>query len=190
MYRNKRGSHYVGFVSTDKELVEIVKNLMGATNAIEVYRSPHQNYQLRYTLQIGSKRLYQRLVDLGFTPRKSLTLTLPQIPDKLLGHFVRGYLDGDGCVVVHRYKPRNRPGITKSFCLKFTSGSRMFLESLRVQINRAASVSIGTLLTRGPTHFVLQYGVRDSRQLYNFLYPTNTVPCLQRKHEKFKQGLK
>ena len=56
---------------------------------------------IRCRIMFQNKHLKQALIDLGCTPRKSLTLTFPsneQVPDKYLFDFVRGYIDGDGSI--------------------------------------------------------------------------------------------
>lgn len=46
---------------------------------------------------------YERLLELGMTPRKSLTIGFPhKIPENMQRHFVRGCWDGDGSVY-HEY---------------------------------------------------------------------------------------
>src|SRR5258708_3881960 len=97
MYRNNNDSYYISFTSADLSLIAQVKKIMQVSNAIEIYQPRRKNSKLRYTLQIGSKRIFKRLLDLGLTPNKSLTLPFPEVPDAYLGHFVRGYFDGDGC---------------------------------------------------------------------------------------------
>lgn len=188
MYRNKRGSYYVGFTSTDYELIKTTKRLMGATNAIEEYQRPKPNCKRRYVLQIGSKRLFRRLLELGFTPHKSRTLKFPSIPEVALCHFVRGNLDGDGCVHVGTYNRKNRLSTQKIFRVYFTSGSSLFLKSLRQLLHKVANIGFGSLGEKDLA-WDLVYSARDARQLYSFLYPTSTVPCLKRKREKFKLGI-
>lgn len=52
-----------------------------------------------YILRVGNKKMFDDLVDLGLTPRKSLKLVFPQISHRYFGFFLRGYFDGDGCVM-------------------------------------------------------------------------------------------
>lgn len=189
MYKNKRGSYYIGFVSTDQELIEIVKRLMGVSNTVEEYQSPKPNHKRRYTLQIGSRKMFQQLIDLGFTPAKSLVVTLPAVPDALLGHFARGYLDGDGCVYTGTYYDSSKKRYLSAFSVRFTSGSRSILKALQIRLKNMAGIGKGSLVTRTSSHFVLSYSARDARHLYGFMYPSN-VPCLKRKKEKFEQGIK
>lgn len=55
----------------------------------------------RCRLLFCSKELANDLASLGCVNNKSLTLTFPteeQVPQELLRHFLRGYVDGDGCL--------------------------------------------------------------------------------------------
>lgn len=45
-----------------------------------------------------STKMCDDLVKLGCTERKSLTLEFPKLREDLIRHFIRGYLDGDGCI--------------------------------------------------------------------------------------------
>lgn len=53
-----------------------------------------------------SLKMCEDLIDLGCTPKKSLTLSFPEIEKSLLHHFVRGYFDGDGCASLHNKKQK------------------------------------------------------------------------------------
>jgi len=44
-----------------------------------------------------SKRIYNKLTDLGLHERKTHSLTWPKLPKRVLSDFLRGYSDGDGC---------------------------------------------------------------------------------------------
>lgn len=55
----------------------------------------------RCRLLFCSKELANDLAVLGCVNNKSLILTFPneqQVPQQLLRHFLRGYVDGDGCL--------------------------------------------------------------------------------------------
>jgi Mor family transcriptional regulator len=61
----------------------------------EVRLRPNIN---KATLTLGSKRIAAQLVALGCTPRKTFTLQFPEwIEGEMLRHFMRGFIDGDGC---------------------------------------------------------------------------------------------
>ena len=190
MYKNKRGSCYIGFCSTEKELIETTKAVMRVSNRIEEYQPDKPNHQKRYTLQIGSKRIYGRLLQLGFTANKSLTLRFPEAPNEFLADFLRGFMDGDGNVMADLVKRRDRAKPTGVLCLRLTSGSEVFLEQLRQQLNKVFGVGIGSLMKRRENHYLLQYSTRATRHLYQLMYPSSTVPHLKRKREKIEFGIK
>lgn len=79
MYRNRRGSSYISFTTTDFEPIDKVKSILQISNKIEVYK-PKGNSRLSFTLQIGSIYVFNKLIKLGLTPAKSKTLKLPRIP--------------------------------------------------------------------------------------------------------------
>jgi hypothetical protein len=73
--------------------------------------------------------------------------------------------------------------------VRFTSGSYKFLASLQSKMVKLYGIGPGSLFSRGPTHHVLGYSTSDSRQLYNLMYPTATVPCLTRKRHVFENTI-
>lgn len=53
-----------------------------------------------------SKKMCNDLILLGCTSKKSLTLAFPKINNKLIRHFIRGYVDGDGCITFGNKKQK------------------------------------------------------------------------------------
>ncbi|MDP3997566.1 MAG: hypothetical protein Q8P73_03645 [bacterium] len=189
MYKNKRGSCYIGFCSVEREQIELIKKLINAGNQIESYQPHHGNRQKRHTLQIGSKMIYQRLINLGFTPNKSLTMKYPNIPNEVLGDFVRGYLDGDGCVSFNEYYYPDRKKIRRWVTIRFVCGSKSFLADLAKQLHQQAGVNLVKAPKSGRAYRI-SYSTNDSRQLRKLLYPNSTVPCMPRKRNKLEMALK
>lgn len=81
----------------DHQHNEKLRDLIYPGKPIVKYISP-EGYE-HSMFNFGSKYMAQRLMELGITPRKSLTLKFPCVPSEYLRHFVRGYFDGDGCVM-------------------------------------------------------------------------------------------
>ena len=126
MLKNARGAHFIKFHSVDKDLLELLKNLLGSSHKISV-RKPLRSEQTLFRLQVGSKDIYYDLLRLGLTPAKSKTITFPSIPASLIPHFIRGYFDGDGHVSVSRYLRKGRNAkISRTILSGFTSGSKNF----------------------------------------------------------------
>lgn len=188
MFRNKRGSYYMAFTSTDEELIRQVKQIMRVSNKIEVYQIKSKA-KLRYNIQIGSHKLFSQLLNLGFTPNKSLSLKLPKnIPNLLMGHFLRGYFDGDGNAYYSHSKRKNRPGYVNYLIINLRSGSKIFLEPLQKQLTQL--LGIRGSLYRHSGAFSLAYSGGDVVKLYSFLYPDIRVPHLERKRVILEAGIK
>lgn len=192
MYHSSNGGHstgglYIAFSSVDCQLIETIKKVMQINNKIEVSDYKQATYKTKYLLRIVNQKAYQRLINLGFMPSKSLKIGFPKIPSSVLCHFVRGYFDGDGCVYFGRHKRCDRDDYRDILMVKFTCGSRKFLKTLQQKLNRFAGVGLGSLHPH-QSAWDLAYSTRDARQLYNFMYPTGTVPHLRRKKAKFEKA--
>lgn len=101
----------IGLGSIDRELIERFKAYTGTTNSIQVKEKDYckgktfpggricKSSKEFYTITFSSKKTKENLKKLGCMPKKSLILCCPtkeQVPDELLWHFFRGYVDGDG----------------------------------------------------------------------------------------------
>ncbi len=73
-----------------------------------------------YSFGITSNKLYDDLISLGLTPKKSLIIEFPKVPPEYMRHFIRGCWDGDGSVYISGGKLRT----------KFDTGSLDFIERL------------------------------------------------------------
>ena len=185
MYHSRNGGYstggfYIAFYSTDLKLLKTVKKMMQIRNKIECHKREYPRKDI-FFIRVVNKNLYQRFLEFGMTPAKSLSLYFPAVPSEFLSDFVRGYFDGDGCVYA------GLPSRKQVLVTSFTSGGRAFLLELKRRLLQVGGLNGGSLIKRADHHFVLQYSTNDSRQLYRFMYPTNTVPCLQRKRDIFEK---
>lgn len=77
---------------------------------------------IRCRIQFTNKKVKQDLCVLGCIPHKSLILTFPtikQVPYTFIKDFIRGYIDGDGCLYI---KPNNSPYLSIAGTQKFLQG--------------------------------------------------------------------
>ncbi len=82
--------HY-SFVQKDKKVLTKIAKLLRYSGPIKPNNGIHR-------LRISNVRHVATLKELGLTPRKSLTLKMPQIPQSYVWDFIRGYFDGDGSI--------------------------------------------------------------------------------------------
>jgi AraC-like DNA-binding protein len=166
----------------EPELLTKVLNLMGS-NA-KLYHIKRREYVSGvagelFRFSINNNKVYNDLIKLGLTPRKSRTIDFPNMPEKCIRHFMRGCWDGDGSVYIEK---RN-----SSIAASFTSGSLKFIKGLLKYLEIAGLPSI-TIHTHRGKNLSYYFRFRDSSclQLYHYLY--DDVPpeqYLSRKHDIF-----
>lgn len=118
--------------------------------------------------------IYNDIVALGGTERKSKTVLFPSVPKEYLPDFIRGYFDGDGCIM--RLK-NNRVNSA------FTCGNKQFLDDLLAILKEEAGVQGGSY---DASSMSLRFGKRDTFKIGEYMYKNNPELFLLRKREKFK----
>jgi len=192
MTKTKRGGKYIAFHITDKELLEDIRLLMESEHKIAV-RVRDPRWKLGYRMQIGSKKLFDDLTSFGFTPNKSNSLNLPNIPQEYFGEYVRGYFDGDGCVYYNEVQFSDRKNKKHVLQVRFTCGDRGYLENFLKIMHVVARLTGGSVFQKHKKQaFELVFSQRDCLALYAFMY-NNTQTCgvrLERKFEKFTHAIR
>jgi len=197
--RKSSRTQYITFGSVDKDILEAIKMAMGSEHKLN-YRAPRKvtyangkTYESRemYRLRIGSKKMFEDLLGLGLTPRKSLTIEFPKdIPVNYLSHFVRGYFDGDGCVTIKMGKGKFGQPILKGLNVIFTSGSGLFLEGLRKRVHKTINFCDRKIYDyrKNSRSYQLKYPTFESIKWFKFLYGNNSSNLfLGRKFNVFKK---
>ena len=162
----------------DKEHIEKFKAAIGAVNnkvgkSVDVrFSSPCEIYYCA----VKSKKMYQDLVALGCTPRKSLTLScIPNIEKEYVSSFIRGYFDGDGSI--------HQTGEKKQWRISFT-GTYDLLKDIQ------QALEIEVKISQGPNEakdFMFQImGKYQLKRILDYLYKNSTENTrLDRKYKKY-----
>lgn len=176
----------IAFVSRDLQLMETF--LACVDRPGRYLRDKTRLGKPLYRTQFHDENFYRWLLDIGLTPRKSLTLGPLDVPDEFFAPFVRGLLDGDGNVqnAVWRADTSRRSDYYWEWLrTRFCSASLSHLEWLHGRLRAALRVrgwitcSAGRL---GPhPSYVLGFGKHDSIRLLSWLYANEAAPCLLRK---------
>lgn len=124
-------------------------------------------------LNFSCKTIYNDLIALGGKENKNLDLVFPEVPKEYLSDFIRGYFDGNGCIMNLK---NNRINST------FTCKSKEFLDKLLLILKEEAKIEGGSY---DPSSYSLKFGKKDSIKLGQFMYKNNPELFLQRKKNKF-----
>lgn len=174
----------------DKEILEKIRDLLSPDRPL--YYSDNSkkkgklglNIQNSYRLQIANKHMSQRLVELGVTKAKTHVLTFPEWLDKsLYRHFIRGVLDGDGCISIDRKRgPRINITSTSYFCLRL---KEIIKENLDINSYFNRSNHYGTFGKRAENINSIEIsGGIQVRHFLNWIYEDSTL-YLKRKHDLY-----
>ena len=175
----------IAFVRQDRQLVETFLACIGREIRYRTVRT--RLGRALYRAQFKDIVLYRWFESIGLTPRKSLTLGPLAVPDDLLGHLVRGLLDGDGSIVNGVWRAdttRRSDYYYEFFRVQFVSGSHAHVDWLRSQLASHAGLRGGITTTLRPgrhASYRLAYGKHDSIALLRLLYAERDAPCLIRK---------
>lgn len=176
---------YVHLTSKDESLLNGVRAVLSSNHPLYL-RKPHivairgKQYLSSkiFNLRISNKVMYQDLVHLGVTPRKSLTMKFPDMPKRLFSFFLRGYFDGDGNLSVYILAGRRASRVR----VTFTSGSYKFLKSLSEKLTTNLKVGQKNLYKNINT-FHLRYSKREGLKILSFMYQgLKKAPYLDRKY--------
>lgn len=91
----------VGLSSKDESHLLKLRTFLQSTHPIVKKKIKDGKYETT-TLRIASRRLCQKLFNLGIVDKKSLILLWPKIPKKYEADFTRGYFDGDGSLTIRK----------------------------------------------------------------------------------------
>ena len=99
----------IGLKDSDYDQLWNFRNAIGSNHPIHRKTINLKGNQYKAcTINIGSVKMCQDLIKLGCVPRKSLILKYPEnLNDKFFSSFLRGYIDGDGCIFLSKDRKNN-----------------------------------------------------------------------------------
>lgn len=164
LYKDKSVS-----LDLNKKDLEILYKFKDVLN----YSKPLKKYNDKAAVVINSHKMYNDLIKLGCTERKTFTLKYPtdnSIPKELTHHFIRGVFDGDGCV----YRAKKR----YADCISFL-GTEHLLKGIE------SFIGIKNHFRKCGNIFRLSYHTQlRFKEVRNILYKDATI-FLIRKYNKF-----
>lgn len=162
----------ISIACTDRDIMERIGKVLDSDHPLIAFMA-RGSTRPAYRLQFFDRRIYADLLARGLTRRKSLTATMPVVPDALFFHFLRGFFDGDGSACIHN------GGLT----LSWGCASRVLLEQIA---HRIAALSLlperpVRLQSRRKQFWVLAYYGPQAVAIADLLYADAEDLCLPRK---------
>jgi hypothetical protein len=140
------------------------------------------NIYKQASLVITSKPLVKQLFDFGIVPNKTGKEILPTVPEKYIPDYIRGIIDGDGCIYIGdiitdgKHYPR--------FTLSIASASKQFLLDLQSKF----LFGFGSILIKSNCYSLEIYSRKEILHILNYAYNGNF--CLNRKYKKYLEIVK
>lgn len=157
----------IGFKEGDQYILDKIKKSMNSTHSITYIPSKKQGYKSNngfYRLAITSKQIFNSLLKLGMKDKNSI----PNIPNELLHHFIRGIFDGDGCISIS-----SRGDIDMHIM-----GNENFLNELNKHIHFNKPTLVRNI------YRIRKSGRLNAIKFSNYIYKDATI-YLERKYNKF-----
>lgn len=181
----KENTVSINLQENDVDILYRFKSFIGSDRPLFFKESKIATRKNQYLFSISNKNISQQLVKLGCFQNKSLCLKFPteeQVPMRLIRHFIRGCVDGDGHI---QYMTKKTLRIRTSI----TSCS-YFLKSLQQVIKDTINVDFSICYPKrydGKTTAILSSKNNiDSYILLNWIYKDSIV-YLDRKYQKYQE---
>jgi len=176
---------HISITSKDEQLLLLIKDILKLTNTIGRKGrgdSPQKPY---FLLQFGDKNFVNFLIYIGITPNKSKSIARVEIPEKFFKDFLRGVVDGDGCIDFFYHPESSQPQIR----IRIASASPPFLHWLQSMVLKKCQTLGGWIhVQKKSSVSVLTYAKADSVKILKYMYYIG-APCLTRKEKIAKNIL-
>lgn len=145
-----------------------------------------------HNLVINSKYITSWFIDNGCSPKKSLTVKMPnKIPKKFIPHFIRGLFDGDGSVSIfnNKTKPTSIRCYIVTASLSFADSLfRLFLdEGLAPRFVKIENLNLSIFGRPSKDYnpvYRIYFNNKHAVDFFNYLYKEKSI-YLERKYNKF-----
>jgi len=159
--------------------IDHLKRLRSAVGAS--YPTPERKNRASASLTLCSVALVDDLKSLGMLPNKTYAgIAWPHgVPPHLVSHFLRGYMDGNGCISVTMV-PRKDGTYRQDYLVKF-DGPNDFIKAVQAHLRALCGLGPVAIHGDGPDGTFTYTGNLQVARILRFLYPSGTTVCLPRK---------
>lgn len=155
----------------DRIILDKFKILLGYSRPLGYRTSKKSSPQ--YYLTISSKKISEKMTELGVVKAKSKILTFPKwLNSAMYSPFIRGYFDGDGCITGQKEQKWS------------VVGTKEFLEKVQEILIKELQIGNPKLRFFRNIYYLEYKGRRQINKIKNWMYKDATI-FLERKYNKF-----
>lgn len=174
-----KDKRHVSITSKDVEHLERIRCEFGITSKI-VMKSREAEKEKKYAvLQVGGISNYKFLNSIGIFAGKTWSMGQLEINEKYFSDFIRGVIDGDGCI----NHWRNRSNNHTQWSLRISGAAPEFIGWLKNKIEKRYCVK-GKLYIQKyqskSTMYIIKFGKLSTQKIIREVYYMNCF-CLERK---------
>ena len=186
--KRKHSGYSIGISLTESDIhhIEKFKNSLNSSASINTYTTSKGVYNSKSYCRIiiSSDKLSEDLIKQGCVIKKSNVLLFPnknQVPQHLIHHFIRGYIDGDGSISYYR-KPNNKINIGLGVV-----GTKELINGIKSFLNLSHLKSHQRHPEKDTNNYSFNVGGNiQVLKILDNLYKNATI-YLDRKYEKYKE---
>jgi hypothetical protein len=175
--------HMINITSKDEDHIVLLREILGLHTKIS-FKGNGGSKEKRYSaLQFCDKNFYSYLENCGLSPRKSLTMKEIKVDKKYFVDFLRGVIDGDGCISTWI----NKTNGYQQWALRIVSAAPVFIQWLKDKTENQFNVK-GKLycyqdaFRKNPIN-ILKFGKLAAKAILEKTYYPNCL-SLERKNIK------
>lgn len=171
----------------DGYILQTLSNELGGIHKV-AYKSSEKAFNGYHyhtetsVLRIYSKQIVTDLMNHGVVPNKTNSEIFPRC-SQYLRDFVRGYLDGDGCIYI------DYSGVSPHTFVSFTCSNQDFLTMLQCEIGTAIGILGHIYKEKDKKYRLVYFKDSDIPVLLNWIYYDQTLTMLTRKRDKYNEVL-
>ena len=187
IYKSKRQNHSPCVaISLHKKDAKHLEKFLNCINS----NLPISYFSQYASIQIYSAKMVEDLEKLGCTERKTYTLTMPNIPEKYIRHFIRGYFDGDGSIS-YNINPKKLSKVRISLIgfNNFLAGIEKVLQKnnlFYIKHKISTNKVINKIAINNYFCSINFYSKQDKQNFLDFLYKNSHI-YLDRKYQLYQQ---
>lgn len=174
--KTDRGCITLCLQERDKHILESIKKEMKSEHPLYYREIKNVNHSNMYSLEISSRRLSNRLDELGMVANKSLVLKFPEwLSESLYSAFLLGLVDGDGNISKKNYSVS-------------IVGTKYLLEYIeKILKNNGIECNIYCYNTNEITKTLMITKKQSAMKFLNWIYSSGSSLFLQRKYNLYLQ---